>query len=851
MATRNLVPRNSGEGGVGKPTKPWATGYFDNFYISGLSISMDQNVKTTDNVIFASGNFTHALTLSGIDVATILNTSQEILQESVEFVFFTDAISNSGVSQKDFYETPDPELYLSGVTVAGAEDMRVTLQWDGPNDEYMGKAYIQGQEIPFENIRQLGEDTRRFEGYIDNLNITGSPFITGEANGRISLMRLTEVGYGPIPTNISIDEISNATPKPGEFLGTTHLKQGDTINIYVDFNRDDIQSIKVHDYGLAEEIDFASYTLEDLSGIYRATIPVTVSNRNGEQSVLVQAVDNFGSTGELKESSDFIHSSGTRDLDQVYPNILATDPASYNGRSDGLREGESTTFSNNISNWTNGIDYIEYNELSPNISIESPELFELSKTVHYETGIFSNEDNLEIFVVKTGNGSTDRDFVNIKIANGPVIVNTSMNSLASSAESPHITGSSQVKDGDTVDSTIQVDGKGVSINNIQISVSNNGISDGSQTSFSSNYTKRTLSNGHFEFDVPLKVFGPLGLNSRDGDQPATFTLRNNFGTLSDPVTTTDTAEVHNQTFPSIDIPTISYPPNQDAIKNTEFAEVENLINNFDEVEYTSPNNQLSIDNSNTFEGLKTSRYSSGDYNIDIDGGQNNFKITATRTANGAVTEDFTVVNIANAPLTISINNLASKLKTSISATSDNFNLSTSQLMLNAPTLSIDPAQTNPSSLTQTASGVGKFSNAYRITVEDADTKGTFSWQVSAFNLAGIETTTILSGPTYTLEGFTARTINCSPTSIGAGLASIGTTVTVGSNVVFENLSEGGSAPNGGTLYTFQNLGDGIQLDNSLDINNKFTVCDSNGVTNSQGDHVFNNYPCSIYYIRII
>jgi hypothetical protein len=339
--------------------------------------------------------------------------------------------------------------------------------------------------------------------------------------------------------------------------------------------------------------------------------------------------------------------------------------------------------------------------------------------------------------------------------------------------------------------------------------------------------------------VPIKVFGPLGSNSRDGDQSATFTVKNNFGTLSDSFTTLDTAKVHNATFPSIQIQDVSYPSNQDAIKSSEFAEVENLISNFDQISYSSPNNQLNIDNPSQQEGLKIARYLSGDYNIDIDGGQNNFKISATRSSNGAVTEKFKIVNIANAPLTININNLNSKIKTSTSPISDNFNLTANQLMLESPILSLDPNQTNPSNLTQTASGVGKFSNAYRITVEDSNTKGTFNWQVSATNLAGITTTAITTNPNYTLEGFNSRTIIASPNSIGAGLAPIGTTVTNTSNISFENVSEGGTAVNGGTIYTYQNYSDGIQLDNSYDLNNKFTVCDSNGLTDSNGDHVFN------------
>ena len=38
MATRNLVPRNSGEGSVGKLDQAWGSGVFDNLFVSGLDI---------------------------------------------------------------------------------------------------------------------------------------------------------------------------------------------------------------------------------------------------------------------------------------------------------------------------------------------------------------------------------------------------------------------------------------------------------------------------------------------------------------------------------------------------------------------------------------------------------------------------------------------------------------------------------------------------------------------------------------------------------------------------------------------------------------------------------------------
>lgn len=784
------------------------------------------------------------LSISGVNFrdyisGDIIANNVEVIQETLPFIFFSNAENNQGVSEKTYYQTPVENKYLSGVTVSTAEDMKITVRWNGPNNEYIGNPTINGQAIPFENITELGTDTRRFEGYIDNLNLTGHTEITGKIKEKITILPLTELGLGPTPTNILIDSIENATPKQGEVLGSTHLKQGDVIDVFVDFNRDDVQSIKIFDSGLAEGIDHTGYSLQNIDNFYRATIPVTVSSREGDLSVLVEAIDNFGSTGELRESSFFNTTSGSRDVDQTYPEISSTDPTSYNGRSDGLREGESTTFENTISNWQSSTDSVSYTALSTYISIDNSGVFEQTKNVHYETGIYSNEDNVEIYAIRTQNGATDTDFANVKIANGPVIISAQLDSFASSATSPHITGESQVKQGDIVNSVIEIDGNESDIEDISISVLNQGIADGSQTSASSSYQKTTLNNGNFQFTVPINVFGTLGQSTRDGNQPATFTARNNFGTISDSFTTTDTAEVHNATIPIISFTSVDYPATQQAIKSTESATVNNTVTNFDELTYSSPNNQLSISNIDTYNQSKQVTYLNGGYNVKNDGGSNNIRITATRLANGAVISNSDIVNIANTPLTISINNLAAKIKTSTTSTSDNFNLSTNQLMLSAPSLSTDSAQTNSSVLSQTNSGTGKNSNSYTLTVSDSDTKGIFNWQVSARNLANIETTTIQTNPEYVLEGFNSRTLLCSPTSLGAGLADIGTTVTNPNNINFENVSEGGTASNGGTIYTYQSYSNGIQLSNSFDENNKFTICDSSGVTNSSGSFVFN------------
>ena len=148
MATRNLVPRNSGEGSVGRIGRSWGTGVFDNLYFDGKLINnefliMDQNVRTTDSVEFDQGNFVNGLTVAGVDVATkldTLNTSiTQVSSGAAEFVFFSDVTDNIGVTEKIFYtNTPDPNTHLSGVTVATAEDLRIEIEWDGPSKIMLG-----------------------------------------------------------------------------------------------------------------------------------------------------------------------------------------------------------------------------------------------------------------------------------------------------------------------------------------------------------------------------------------------------------------------------------------------------------------------------------------------------------------------------------------------------------------------------------------------------------------------------------------------------------------------------------------------------------------------------------------
>ena len=914
-----------------------------------------------------SSNFTNQLNnfsgyfqneVDNIDLSEVTNQLNDVsgyFQQSIDnidlpkddlngsFVYFNSIVNNDGAEISTYYDTPTQNIFLSGSSVESSSNLRVSLRWDGPANDYMGTAYINQIEIPKSNIHELGSNTRRFEGYIDNFDAGNLTQLTGVVNGVSGFVDLITIGSGPSASNISIDSISNATPKNGEELGVSALKAGDTINIFVDYDASlfDVDlttpnQIEISDYGIADAVSFSNYNFIDIgNSIKRATIPVTVSNRIGEQGVRVRAVNNMGSTGIYQSSDiDFIGSDDSRLLDQDYPIISASSPSSYNGRSDGLRETESTSFNNSISNFDISSDNILYTPSVVNnssISINSPSVFESTKTVSYLGGVYANQDNLNIKVVRTANGSTDSEDLTIKVANGPVIHSSLIITPAVSSLSQYIIGQSELKNGDIVNVKAVIDTQGESSGTIKLKVFDSGISNGSQTGFANfsstslasttrsydydlvsgdgiNYTFNgdsygqdptlyvivgdTLSftnntGGHplaiknssdviqvtesggslsfnptvagtytyyctvaghqnmsgsiivvdrtndlYEYTIPVVV-----TSSRNGTLNVTLQAQNQYSTNSDAKESENSTAVNNS-GPSVNITSISYPVNQEAIKSGEAATVNNSASNYDSIEYidpTSGSNQITISNSSVFEAQKICTYNSGDYNIS----NNNFQITATKNSNGLRASASTVVNISNSPLSLSILNLESSLISSNTGVSDSFNLVSDQIYKSAPSLSTDSNQNPPSQLSHVSSGTGLTSNNFTITVRDIDEKGQFSWIVSAFNLANIETTSITTNPNYLISGFSEREITASPNSLAAGLAAIGTTVTNPSNVSFENISEGGSGPNGGTIYSFLQLSEGTQLDFTFNHDNKFCVCNSSGVVDNNGDHLFN------------
>ncbi len=209
----------------------------------------------------------------------------------------------------------------------------------------------------------------------------------------------------------------------------------------------------------------------------------------------------------------------------------------------------------------------------------------------------------------------------------------------------------------------------------------------------------------------------------------------------------------NNLHPSIAFGGVTYPPSQQALKDSESATINTTISNADTVTFSSPSGQLSITDPNTIELVKTVTRIGGTYNVS----SNNLTAVANRAANNSTTSRSTNINIANTNPSISASHssrLRSGGNSGTSIQNHTISINSNQLLLTAPTM-----DETLGAGTFIGSWAGSGSSFSRILqVHDNDPKGVFNWlNFSATNLAG-KTITSINTPTYELGGFVFRDI---------------------------------------------------------------------------------------------
>ncbi len=305
------------------------------------------------------------------------------------------------------------------------------------------------------------------------------------------------------------------------------------------------------------------------------------------------------------------------------------------------------------------------------------------------------------------------------------------------------------------------------------------------------------------------ITGTVTVGNGSGAQTVTARGRNALGTFGSNFSSTNTITL-NQTFPSIGARTITYPIGQSALKGGESATIAATVTNFDTITYSGTN--LSVTNPTTYAASKTVTRTGGTYSF----GTNNYTISATKTSNNATTTASSAVSIADVAPTAAITIVGSPARLISSPAGSNYTITitANQQLLNAPSLVA-------SSGTWLGSWTGSGTTWTRVLqIDDNDPKGaqTFS-SLSVTGLAGVVGTTITSGASYTVGGFSSRTITF---PAFARYAPIGTSVT--------DITKVSASYTGSTVLTrYADTGNYFQ---------GFTIVNSAGVYDPTGDHLF-------------
>lgn len=237
----------------------------------------------------------------------------------------------------------------------------------------------------------------------------------------------------------------------------------------------------------------------------------------------------------------------------------------------------------------------------------------------------------------------------------------------------------------------------------------------------------------------------ISLEAKDmGNQPQDF---NGFlkvktaesSSLSDIESTSNTVTLNNQ-HPEIQFNSTTYPSGQSALKDSEVANLDYSISNFDSKEVIVSDFYLTNDQN----GVLSLQLNFNGRNTGYDISSNNITLKATKSSNGASSESSSTINIAhNAPSLI--NNPSPKLRTDKNGKISNINLNFDQSI---NSLSIN---TFPEGTFQEFTGNSTdWSLKAELFNSNQHSSNPFQFSIDSTNLAGITTT--YTG-NYYIQGF--------------------------------------------------------------------------------------------------
>ncbi len=302
--------------------------------LAGLSQDIDnQTLSLSGNTLTISNGNT-------IDLSTLQS-------ETVAPIFITNITNNNGLIDKQYMPGTVPSNYIiSDVTVDDDSNLDVTIEWDGPDEGWMGDAYINGDIVPTNAISRIG-DTRRFRSTI-NVDLEGTETITVSANGGTYQVPVTLLGGGPAITDVTF----SALPTYGGHQQAAFF-DGDSVQITFTFDTEDVTSISLQggNSTATSTINNQNITptaVGDGTSTFTLTTTIDTSLSSITQvPVIISAKNSFGTEGDT-------HTSVATIPVRQGPAITNVTFGSYPGSQTELKDNDTITAtfefdSNNVS----------------------------------------------------------------------------------------------------------------------------------------------------------------------------------------------------------------------------------------------------------------------------------------------------------------------------------------------------------------------------------------------------------------------------------------------------------------------------------------------------------------------
>lgn len=417
--------------------------------VSGNELSISDG-NTVDLSFLSQDLDEQTLSLSGNTLTISGGNSVDlgvIQSEAVAPIFVTDITNNNGLIQHTYVTGTVPaDMIVSAITVDDDSNLDITVEWDGPTDEWMGTATINDVAISLSDIERYN-NTRRFYATV-NVDLSGAEEIVVAANGGTHTVDVTLLGQGPAITDVSF----GPTPTHGGSQQAMFL-DGDTVEITLTFDSEDVASISL-DGGN----DTATSSVNDMSvtptavgdGTSTFTFDATIDtslNTTTDVPIKVSAKNSFGTEGDE-------HTSSATVPVRQGPEITDVTFGSYPGSQTELKDND--TIQMTVTFDTNNISQVQlqsggsYASASQTKSV-TPATLQATTTITIDTSVTTAQDQPVRIRARGGNNNYG-NYVNS--ANTLKVNNAGATYSGLSVSYP--TGQSALKGTETADVTLTI-----------------------------------------------------------------------------------------------------------------------------------------------------------------------------------------------------------------------------------------------------------------------------------------------------------------------------------------------------------------------------------------------------------